>query len=582
MNAKKIIGGILAGALMLTSVPLANVGSTTASAAEGGLVNLAEGKSATVSHTESTLPNNNGAKLTDGDTSENSRWSTDGMKDASGPTGKHVSAVIDLEKASTSISYIKIYYYRLVWSNNYEIQTADTNTDNTTWETLKVFNRSENEPQERGGTDTVYLDENQSEFKFKRYARFLFKTVNPAAGGSGVSIREIEMYGKEEPEPVVSGITVTATAEEGKGTVTVENAGADCNGQAVDYGTKVTLTATPAANYSFSYWLDSDTKKILSNSATFDLTALKSRNVTPVFTEKESAAIKVTFRMPELFGNKLIAENTAVNGLVDLPTVSLPDGYTLTAWVGGKDSFSPADYTDGKIPVTASVTLVAKLDTYKGTSLSDRFQCYVLHGTIFENGVDVGPSLYRDLNSRLTFKAVAPSEDQKFSHWEAAYGSRKAIVSTNPELIWTVKGHSILTAVFTTETVTPATKPTVSIGLDSRTTFESNGITKNKLRLQVVYDNANGFEIIEKGLLVSLDASATEDLLTVNNGVTNENVKRFYSNSTAQTGSYIVNATTSSDKTVKYRGYVIYKDADGNLKEAYTEMMESAPLTAAN
>ncbi len=150
---------------------------------------LAFNKEVTTSSVEAALPNNVGNLVTDGDI--NTRWSTSGMKTSSTTDSDTQVAqwlIIDLGVEEASVSNIEISFFKKVWATKYRVETAaDLNAES--WEELaskeKVSDSTTSDP-----TDTLEINKN-----VKRYVRFYFEKINVTAGGTGVSVTDINIYG---------------------------------------------------------------------------------------------------------------------------------------------------------------------------------------------------------------------------------------------------------------------------------------------------------------------------------------------------------------------------------------------------
>lgn len=123
--------------------------------------------------------------------SDTSRWSGGQMKDNS---GAHVSdqwLVIDLKARKTAVESIHIWFYRLVWSTEYVIQTSDT--ADGAWEDVHTVTN------EAAATQNLENSITSGQVpELKRYVRFYFKTLNHFAGGNAISVREISIMGMQE------------------------------------------------------------------------------------------------------------------------------------------------------------------------------------------------------------------------------------------------------------------------------------------------------------------------------------------------------------------------------------------------
>ena len=133
---KRILSLFLALAMMTGSAGMYSSDVYAAS-------NVAQGKTVTASTVEVLVPDNTADKVADGST--DTRWSSEKMKetgitDADAQTAQWL--VMDLSAEKTTVSEIKVSFFKKVWATKYQIQTADTNTDTTEWETVKSVERA--------------------------------------------------------------------------------------------------------------------------------------------------------------------------------------------------------------------------------------------------------------------------------------------------------------------------------------------------------------------------------------------------------------------------------------------------------
>lgn len=202
--------GFLA-ALMLTvtgfSVPAAAAGEADVFPAW----NVASDRQVEVSSVEAALPGNVGGLVVDGD--YETRWSCDAMKTGTSEDQEQTPQwlVIDLEAPETDVDSITINFYKKVWGAQYKIQTASTNDEDTEWKDVKSIEHAS------GSLADDYVEEITDVGTLDRYVRFYFEKVNPQAAGTGVSIREIEIMGKQL---VTGNISLDKSVE----VSTVENA----------------------------------------------------------------------------------------------------------------------------------------------------------------------------------------------------------------------------------------------------------------------------------------------------------------------------------------------------------------------
>ena len=185
-----------------------------------GEQNLALGCTVTVSG------GTGGNELTDGDvTVAEGGWISENLKSGTTPGQEQtpVWAVIDLGTEASTVSSIVIQWRNnKVWATNYEIQTADTNGENTQWTTVATVDRDDadrvgnlhqgegqNIANEATYRDTITMTSTPAlnTGMLKRYVRFEFDRVNDLAPGHNLNIAEIQIMGTVPTEPDESAPT---------------------------------------------------------------------------------------------------------------------------------------------------------------------------------------------------------------------------------------------------------------------------------------------------------------------------------------------------------------------------------------
>ncbi len=191
-----LTAAMLCGSLFYTGMPGAEEGLLQVYAAD----NVVLGKPVTVSEQDADSPNCLGSMVADGvigDTDNTTgRWSG-GILKAGAANNADQWVTIDLKAASTAVESIKVYFYKLVWSRDYIIQTSDSGAADS-WENL--YNVTVTEEQ-RAGSEQNPIDtiSGSQVAGLKRYVRFFFQagSLNGSAGGNKISIREIEIMGTQ-------------------------------------------------------------------------------------------------------------------------------------------------------------------------------------------------------------------------------------------------------------------------------------------------------------------------------------------------------------------------------------------------
>ena len=205
---KCIVSGVLMAALLCESLLGAVPSGFMQLHAEETAVNVASGKPVQVSEVDPQTPDMTGEKAVDGvigtADSDTARWSGGILKAGiSGNTEQWIS--IDLKAEKTVVQSISVYFYKLVWSKDYKIQTRAAESEE--WTDIFHVDSSDRASNTQNPTDEI---SNSDVKELKRYVRFLFAagSLNSAAGGHRISIREIVISGTQ-----TGGLGASSSAE---------------------------------------------------------------------------------------------------------------------------------------------------------------------------------------------------------------------------------------------------------------------------------------------------------------------------------------------------------------------------------
>ena len=145
-------------------------------------VNLALGQPVEVSGIET--PSVKPESAVDG--SLNTKWDSGALKGAGASSPQWI--IVDLGGYSNMISGIKMSYFNKVYPTDYDVQVSD---DGQNWVTVKTITHENNGP-------TYPVDTVEDEFEvpvMARYVRLLFRSINSAAAGNCIGLRELEVSG---------------------------------------------------------------------------------------------------------------------------------------------------------------------------------------------------------------------------------------------------------------------------------------------------------------------------------------------------------------------------------------------------
>ncbi len=334
---------------------------------------------------------------------------------------------------------------------------------------------------------------------------------NPSA--AGYQMNPVNLRLTETTPDAISGDTpdslasVTILAEIG-GAVSVEG-----DYEVVDevkVGTKITATATADNGYTFAYWRNA-AGKWLSSEETETFTVNTNTGVVAVFEkipEESDAEASVYFYN----GNGNLIETKKVTKGSTFGSVKI-ENPSLTGFVFDKWS------VDNNAIINALTRAVALYN--------DSEEVYT---------VKVGDNVVAS-DKKYEEVVTVTSSDNNFSYWMIG----DDIVSYDKSFSFRVYGDVTLTEVC--EGAKKA-QPTVALDVIGDDYF-------------LGYTTPAGYEKIEAGILFSKSGTPT--------------VGNFYSKATEKTGSGQFTAKSSGDGETVARGYLIFKNPDGNIRVMYTD-----------
>lgn len=312
-------------------------------------------------------------------------------------------------------------------------------------------------------------------------------------------------------------------------------------------GSSIRLKASPVEGNSFAYWVDKDTNCIISTEDTYACVMGAGINVSAVFFRNKSETNNMWTVVFRDKSGKILKSGNVINGnaATPPPEPSLP-GYNFSHW-------------DKNFDAVAAHMIIEAVYTRK----EDTYSVTIENGTI-SAGINAGKNSaeYKfDIPVTVTADTL---EGKKFSHWEMKYDmdGNEVIqkVSTKETFPFYVPMKNItLTAVHVDENTDIAKVPLVS--LSSIIMSDNNDI------VYTVYRSVPAeYTLIESGLVLlkagSFDGELTLDTpVAIHGKVKNDSTDQFYMRkSDIETGD-----------TWYVRGYLIYKDANGNVITIYSD-----------
>ncbi len=225
MKLKRVLAGILTGALMITGIPAAGIpaaGTVSVHAEESGDIdntgekeypNIVLGREEKVktSSVNSQAPANVGANAV--------KEGSDVWESSDVTSSIPQWIQIDLEHLRTAVGRIEVVFGSDMWDQGYEITTFDTET-NAEHHVVKTIGNNgpngtiagttENRNSETK-TDTITRNTLNQKIQLRRFVRFTFKQAGSTAGKK-VSLAQIRIFGEETSEIHGPSITMVAPA----------------------------------------------------------------------------------------------------------------------------------------------------------------------------------------------------------------------------------------------------------------------------------------------------------------------------------------------------------------------------------
>ena len=223
MKLKRILAGVLTGAMMITGIPafgLDLASSVTVYAEDeidntgSGIVwdNIAKDKTIKASGTKTVDSGQEGtvkaANAVDGDTG--TKWVSAHIT-AAVPSQ---SLTIDLEEYQSAVDHITVKFDGEAWTKKYTVQTSHTGRTGS-WRDVKVQNKEDYAEAGEWLENTFDRNLRNERMVLRRYVRFVFEGLNDAETNTstGVAVSEIEIYGTNPKEITAPEIELIKPAD---------------------------------------------------------------------------------------------------------------------------------------------------------------------------------------------------------------------------------------------------------------------------------------------------------------------------------------------------------------------------------
>lgn len=352
-------------------------------------------------------------------------------------------------------------------------------------------------------------------------------------------------------------------------TVTTAGEHVTCTGAGTyTFGDMVNLSAEPETGYEFKGWKD-ENGSIVSKDAAYTMLAENNITLTAVCTpEPKENTVTITFKTGDRFSDQICGEpvQAAVGEQITVPAHKNYYGYTFEGWDSNGDGVADIKGTQAeagaKYTVAEEVTTL--LAVYKIEKVT--YTVSVTNGNVKGEDSKAANGTYEE-GSVVTVTADVAEEGKEFKEWQ----SDGMVVSTNATYSFIVKKDMNLTAVYA-DKGSAEVKPVVSFTDCSRKFLTAED--KDQVKMVISWSGVTGCQIVSIGTLRTYDATqGTKDNLVLDNSSTaikNGKCTKIL-NSGTFTGSLKIGAA-NKDKPLYARGYITYKDAQGNIHAVYTDI----------
>lgn len=236
-----------------------------------------------------------------------------------------------------------------------------------------------------------------------------------------------------------------------------------------DYGTSVTLTATPVGTATFVGWSDG----LEGTNLTRPLTVSGDMNVQGVFVPAGSRVAQVVLSNPDhatytakVGGVNVPADGIVADGSSVVITVTVDPNYSVTGWTGLRGGNTPT-YNEGTR--TYTVTHVADANAVIGVAVGPLSYSLALGANADGLGILQGAGTYE--YGSTAYATAVPAAHCRFVKWTDDN-------TTNPRQL-TISGNTELTAVFEKDSFTVGTAINIP-GAATIDISDGNGITTPK------------------------------------------------------------------------------------------------------
>ena len=309
------------------------------------------------------------------------------------------------------------------------------------------------------------------------------------------------------------------------------------------------MTAVPQSGYEFLWWTNQN-GVILTTDKTYSFIPGNDYTVIACYKEIEPEDAFVIVRDP--IGKKILASGNVYDGnLFAVPEYTVYGAYNFVGWYDANGNEYVPD-ADNNFVVNGSVVIYARYEL----RVQDSYTIIAINGTTEKQEVQY--------NSTVTVTAEKMKDGKYFSGW---YDMDGHLVSTRLSYSFLVFKDMTLKAQYEGDSEL-AVGPNVYVTISERQAKEE----KQQVIIDVLWDIPEGCTMVGRGFLFTLVDGNEENLTT--DKVDNVNIRQDYKSTNDSNGVYEYTLTLSANslqKNLYVRGYIIYKDADGNMKTLYTD-----------
>lgn len=318
-------------------------------------------------------------------------------------------------------------------------------------------------------------------------------------------------------------------------------------------GTKIVLTAVADADYSFLYWIDKDSSRIVSDQAEYTFYLGSERNLEAVFAPAGTDGTKtVVFKNKN---NQIVRyQQVQADGSVEVPDDPTYTGRIFGGWlkdnvmqsIKAGDTISYDRLAAGSTIYTAGY---AKAD--------DKYAITVTGGTLAD-GTTSGSYAYDTLLT-VTLDQDAVPDGKKFAYWTK---EGKTISYSETYSFYMGAAQTAVEAVYVDEAAEVVKEPIIAA-------YEPIILEGGKIAFFSERSLDSAYTLVESGILMYNQPGHFD--------ITTDGVIKAVGTSTANDGQYTIRkANVSAGETWYAKAYMIYLDGEGTVHYVFSDTVEGS------